>query len=218
MFKKIFWLIVLGWCSTCLFIRCYMNFAGFHTGRTTGKGGHEIRGSVSKVFDSPIFAAFDEEFSDFKLRDQTAVEFGGMVGVAKRVDVGAWMNFFGGIGLDTKVQLLGDHDSPFAMAVGAGIGQRNKFFFHIPVYLSYHPVDGHNLYLSPRYIYQPHDTYTYAYGKDPFKFWGLNAGYFASFNRFSVGFDYAFYRGGKNKMDFKTGSLGLGIRWRIVRD
>ena len=84
----------------------------------------------------------------------------GRYGVGENFDIGLKLST-GLTGVfDFKYQIVGDKLSPFAMAIGPGIGFQGAIAgtalvqLHFPIHMSYHPSDKLAIYASPRYISQ----------------------------------------------------------------
>ncbi len=144
-------------CGISLLMSSCATIAGFHTGRTVG----EDVGQISTTFNVTRTADYDSDTSGETDVGASFLELGGRYGVSEKVDVGVRMNTFLNFLIDGKIQLVGDQQSPFALAVGAGFGGIGLFSsgvglfnFQLPVYASFHPKEKLHLYVSPRYIMQ----------------------------------------------------------------
>lgn len=85
------------------------------------------------------------------------------VGLGERADLGLKAGGMGQALLDLKLQVIGDQTSPFALAIGAGVGtgimaitadEGGLMDLQVPLYLSYHPSPRWSWYAAPRYIRQ----------------------------------------------------------------
>lgn len=183
-----------------------------------GKGYGELRTSYNWVSDSPIFWGSDEEFSNYEIRDYKTWDIRLKYGVHEKIDVGMKAGLLSGITVDTKVQLLGDFESPFAIAAGFGAGLRENGVLEFPLYFSAHPSEYLSFYVTPRYIRQKRDLYKRAYGTDLFHFKGYNMGAFYGWEDIQIGIDYGRYwvSGGKRKVN--TSTIGISVKYLFSGD
>jgi hypothetical protein len=119
----------------------------------------------------------------------------------------------------TKVQVIGDRSSPFALSLGAEIATfglvSGLWNVQLPVYTSYHPTDDIAIYLNPRYIYQ---FTSYGTAQNGLSYVGGNGGLlFGKRNRFSI--DFGYYKLGKVDIDsFGLFQFGVGGRFAFGGD
>lgn len=174
------------------------SLTGFQTGKTVGDEKGEIAMSLNFV-SAPDFDPDDDEEADTGLVINTLglLELGGRYGVAEKVDVGLRINTALNFLADAKVQVVGNQESFFAMALGAGLGgfgfvseEGMLLNFQIPLYLSIHPSDKFAIYAAPRYIGQFGTTFDESSGL--LNYFGSNFGFEAG-KRVKFGLDIAYY-------------------------
>jgi len=197
------------------------SLTGFQDGRTLGKDNGEIGGSINFTR-SPDFDILDDEDSDsldVTLPSATFpfLEFSGRFGVADKVDVGVRLNTNLNLGVNAKFQVVGDQESPFAMALGAEIatfGLLSGFWnVQIPVFLSVHPSERMSVYLTPRYTYQ---FSTLAGAENGLSYVGANAGImFGARNKFGFDIGYHNVSAGEGNGSLDLLQFGLGARFPI---
>lgn len=130
-------------------------YSSMQTARTLDQGTIELGVAYyrpSSIINSLKFIK-NETFSHFKIG---YVHVNGRYGITDKLDVGFNANTYGMFGLEGKYQLIGDHESLFALSVGANI---NTFFlyyyeYQIPVHMSIHPIENLGIYLTPKYAGQ----------------------------------------------------------------
>lgn len=200
------------------------SISGFQTGRTVGAESGEIMFSINGT-QSPDFDELDDADSvnvdnDFRIFAPN-IELGGRYGISEKVDFGIRANTNLNILADVKVQVVGDQESPFALATGFGLGMfgfvstsGGLFNFQIPVYASYHPADNVDLYVSPRYIGQWGTTFGESSGL--LNYFGANVGFLTG-RKTKFGVDIAYF--GLNNAD--TGyddtlfQIGFGMKFKL---
>lgn len=158
--------------------KCYLNFlnttilfvffigwngcaslSGFQDGRTVPAGTASITTSLS-YSQSPDFERWREDTLGNRPRPISipSAEFSFQYGIMDKFDIRFRFNTMLNVGLSTKYQFLGDHQSPIAVAAGLEIGTfgfiSGLWNIQVPVYYSVHPVNWVTWYVSPRYIYQ----------------------------------------------------------------
>lgn len=200
------------------------SISGFQTGRTVGANNGEIMFSINgtrtpdfnDISDNPDDVD-SESFSIFAPN----IELGGRFGIGETVDFGIRANTNLNILADVKVQVVGDQESPFALAAGAGLGMfgfvstsGGLFNFQIPVYASYHPSDKLDFYLSPRYIGQWGTTFGESSGL--INYWGANVGFLTG-QKVKFGIDLAYYGLGNAETGFGDTlfQIGFGMKFKL---
>lgn len=220
MLKKIFWLFILGWCCTCLFVRCYMNLVGLETAKTVGEGKVKIGASFNSVSNSPILYNYGDDlpFYDPKVDNSTMLVTDVTVGVTEQLDAKVQLSSHGTLGLRGKYEFT-RKKSILGLALGAGGGtSQGGPFLDFPAYLSISPggETGLAAYFSPRYakIYLDKDPINYRV--DWIDFRGFNLGVVHTGERFEIGLDYGYFdmQVGKNE-NHKFGNIALGMGWRF---
>jgi hypothetical protein len=216
--KNVFFLIA----SLFLLNGC-ASLSGFHTGKTVGENNGEILLSLN-LANAPDFTG-DEEIDDaIGNVFFPNIEFGGRYGVTEKLDVGLKLNTSLNLLVDTKYQIVGDQESPFAMAVGAGFGTFGLISvngallnFQVPLYTSFHPADNVAIYLSPRYIGQ--FGLTVAGNSSLLNYLGSNFGVEFGRNDFRFGFDFAYYSLANSNLsddsDAQLLQFGIGAKFLI---
>lgn len=212
--KKLFFSAVGLWCIVCLGLRCYMNTAGFQTGRTAGKGNVEMTGSYHWVFNSPIFFNFDEELEDYQLRNTRSFDLQMNRGFGEKFDMGV---HFGStrLGFDGKYRFL-ENDGPVALAAGLGVGSilNGGRYVEVPVYFSVHPTEYFAFYFSPGItsVFLGEKNSTYNTSRLDFR--GLNTGLFFG-KKLQFGFDYGLFNMDTGRRSFTFHNFGFGLKYRF---
>jgi len=192
------------------------SLTGFETGRTVGESNGEFAFSINAAqtpdFDIDTFGSTPQFWAP-------NLEFGGKFGVSEKVDVGIRVNSNLNVLLDGKFQVVGDSESEFALAVGAGIGAFGLFIpnaglynFQIPVYASFHPKEKVSLYLSPRYIGQ----FGVGAGEtsDLASYYGANGGVLFG-RKTKFGIDFGYYGLNANDVNNSLFQVGIGMKFRF---
>jgi hypothetical protein len=217
--------IWVAFAAVGLFLSSCASISGFQTGRTVGEESGEIMFSVNGT-QSPDFAELDEEDGAPEDEDEFRIfapniEIGGRYGISEKVDFGIRANTNLNILADVKVQVMGDQQSPFALATGLGVGMfgfvstsGGLFNFQVPVYASYHPSDNLDLYVSPRYIGQWGTTFGESSGL--LNYFGANVGFLTG-RRTKFGVDLAYF--GLNNADSDYSEtlfqIGFGMKFKL---
>jgi hypothetical protein len=193
---------------------------GFNTGRTVGKDQGEMGLSLNFA-NVPEFQESESAGEVLRNIAIPLVELGGRYGVAENVDIGLRVNTALNFLVDTKVQLIGGQDGPFALATGAGLGAFGVVSgagmllnFQVPLYTSYHPSETFALYLSPRYIGQFGTNFQESSGM--LNYLGANTG-FETGRRVRFGLDVGYYQL-SNKTESLNSSIlqiGIGVKFRF---
>ena len=136
-----------------------------------------------------------------------------------KLDIGIRINTNLNALLDAKYQVVGDRESEFALAVGAGIGAFGLFVpsvglynFQVPVYASYHPKEKVSLYLSPRYIGQ--------FGRGAGEtsglanYYGANGGVLFG-RKVKFGIDVGYYGVSANDANTSLLQVGIGMKFQF---
>lgn len=138
-----------------LVLQSCFTFTTLSTGRTIGKGTHEIMPSLASYY--------VDGTSTTPVLPQLSYTYG----LGKRLDVGANLSL-AITGLHAKYQVVGDQDSDFCLATGiqynyfgvrqsatSGSSQDSRISLSnlaIPLYTSWHPTERFALYLTPKLI------------------------------------------------------------------
>lgn len=149
--------VVLLLCGILTLPSC-VSVSGFHTGRTIEEKSGEISLGLNLTRSPDFFNDTEEDIPNVFF---PILELGGRYGVAKNIDVGLRVNSALNFLIDGKFQVVGDQESEFAVALGAGFGGFGivssagaLLNFQVPVYTSFHPKENIHIYFSPRYIGQ----------------------------------------------------------------
>jgi hypothetical protein len=201
------------------------SLSGFHTGKTVGKDNGEFTIALN-LANAPDFTGDEEVDDEINNILFPNIELGGRYGVSEKVDIGMRLNTSLNILIDAKVQVVGDQESTFAMALGGGVGSFGLIStngallnFQVPVYTSYHPSETVALYLSPRYIGQFGTDFSESVSY--LNYLGSNFG--AEFGRSNTkfGVDIGYYSLWDNDNQLGDGSassiiqLGLGFKFKF---
>ncbi len=213
---------ILALCAALFSTSACVSLTGFNTGRALPQGGGEISGNATLV--ETVDYNVDDTVTIIPTLYLPVLEIGGRYGIIDRLDVGLRISTSINIMLDAKYQFLGTQDSPFAMAIGAGIGFTpllvvgiTVFNFQFPLSMSYHPSEKIHLYFTPRFIHQRAGQVSTVFGSANFT--GFNAGVMFG-NEFKFGLDIGNYNvqgsGGKTGLDWSRKNLfnaGMGISY-----
>lgn len=208
-----------------LFSNC-ASISGFQTGRTVGAETGEIMFSVNGTR-TPDFDELSKEENTDSIETESFsifapnLEIGGRYGITEKLDFGLRANTNLNISADIKYQLVGDQESPVAVAAGAGLGMfgfvtgsGGLFNFQIPLYLSYHPIERLDLYVSPRYVGQ----WGTALGRSSglINYFGANFGFLMG-TRTKYGIDVAYYglTNSDTGFDDTLFQIGFGMKFII---
>ncbi len=150
------------------------------------------------------------------------VEVFGRYGLSDNFDMGLKLSSAANLLLDGKFQFLGDGDSPFAMAIGAGleyqfngVDNNNEFVYrvHVPVYLSFHPSEEFAVYATPRYMVQ--------FADDNYNFPGGSFGFSYDFNSRLIGMLegslYKPFSADNNNDNTSLFLFGIACKYRLNR-
>lgn len=216
--KQLLFLLLFGANLTLVLPSC-ASLTGFQDGRTVGKDNGEFYGSLN-FSTSPNFNDWEDDTSTINVPTLTfpSLEFGGRYGVAEKVDLTLRLNTNLNVGVGTKFQIVGDRQSPFAMALGAEVGSFGLVLgllnIQVPLYLSVHPSESFGWYLTPRYIRQ---FSTYAGVEGGLSYFGGNTGFlFGKRNKF--GLDIGYYRLGGIDASIGLFQLGFGGRFAFGKN
>jgi hypothetical protein len=193
---KIFYQLLGLYFIVVLCIKC-MSLTGYQTGRTAGAGNWELTGSVN-LTRSLLIYPYDDNGHGIELAERKeyfVVESEVKYGISERIDLGLRANIYT-LGLNCKVQVLGDQESKFATALGLEGGRfYGEYYLQIPLYTSFHPAKNFLCYFSPKYIrlyaedFDLHENYDYL------NYTGFNGGvWFGYRDGVQVGLDYGLYR------------------------
>ncbi|MFN7119855.1 MAG: hypothetical protein ACK4TA_23880 [Saprospiraceae bacterium] len=211
--------------SLLLLISSCASISGFQTGRTVGAETGEIMFSVNGTRSPDFDELSDENVDSLDSEDFNIffpnLEIGGRYGVSEKLDFGIRANTNLNLFADVKYQLVGDQESPVALATGFGLGMfgvvsgsGGLFNFQIPLYASYHPTESLDLYVSPRYVGQ----WGTAFGESSglINYFGANAGFLAG-RRTKFGVDIAYYGLNNSKTGFDSSlfQIGFGMKFKI---
>ncbi|MCS6928124.1 MAG: hypothetical protein NZM43_01380 [Saprospiraceae bacterium] len=197
-----------------LFLGGCASLTGFHDGRTVGKEQGDFYMSLN-FSSSPNFREFDRDSlnANFPTLSFPNLEFGGRYGVGEKVDITLRLNTNLNMGLGAKFQLIGDAQSPFAMALGTELGSFGIILgllnLQVPLYLSVHPSEVFAWYLTPRYIRQ---FTTYSSLENALSYYGGNTGILIG-KRHKFGVDIGYYRVGGIDSPISLTQFGLGGRF-----
>lgn len=187
---------------------------GFNTGRTVGKDQGEVALSLNFA-NVPEFQESEEVNEVLKQIVIPLVELGGRYGVAENVDIGIRINTALNFLVDTKIQLVGGQDGPFALSTGVGLGAFGVVSgagmllnFQVPLYTSYHPSETFAIYLSPRYIGQFGTNFQESSGM--LNYFGANTG-FETGRKVRFGLDIGYYSLWNQNEGLNSNILQLGI-------
>lgn len=143
------------------------------------------------------------------------IEVSGRYGVTDKLDIGVRLNSNLNLGVSGKYQLVGDQESPFAMALGAEIATFGLFLglwnVQVPVYLSVHPSERLAIYLTPRYTYQ---FSTFVGAKYGLSYVGANAGIMFG-ERSKFGLDIGYHNVSATEGSGNLGLLQIGVGARF---
>lgn len=220
--------ILTQWAAAAFVIIVYTNCAsisGFQTGRTVGAEAGEIMFSINGTR-TPDFDQLDEESDSVNVNNDFSIfapniEIGGRYGINDKVDFGIKANTNLNIFADVKVQVVGDQESPFALATGFGLGMfgfvttsGGLFNFQIPLYASYHPADNVDFYVAPRYIGQWGTTFGESSGL--INYFGANFGFLTG-RRTKFGVDLAYYGLSNSDTGFDDTlfQIGFGMKFKL---
>jgi hypothetical protein len=207
--KNIFILFAGSAVIIALFGSC-ASMTGYLTGRTVGRNQAEIMGSLN-YSQTPEFDFDSDDTTDVDNFGFPNVELGFRYGVAEKVDLGLRMNSNLNILLDARFQVLGDQHSPAALSLGFGAGTFGLFValwnVQLPLYLSFHPTEYLDIYVSPRYIAQ------FASGDigGSLNYLGGNAGILFG-RRVRFGFDAGIYDVGTKGESIRLPTFGFGVK------
>ncbi len=188
------------------------SLTGFQDGRTVGKGNGEIIASLN-FSQSPNFQDIEDE-NDLSIPRIffPSAEIGYRYGVGEKIDVGFRLNTNLNVALGMKAQLVGDRQSPAALALGFEGGTFSLigglWNASVPVYFSLHPSENFTWYLTPRFTYQFSTLGSFNSG---FTYLGGNTGFMFG-RRAKFGLDVGLYRVGADGSSIGTFQVGLGGR------
>lgn len=203
----------LMFAAIALSLHSCASLTGYQDGRTLGEEKGEV-GVSFNVSHSPDFYFDDGEDDLDEIFAAPNLELTGRYGVSDKFDLGVKLNTNLNLSITTKTQILGDHQSKSALAIGVDVGTfgliSSLWNAQLPLYFSLHPSDKITWYLSPRYIFQ------FATGdlNTNLSYFGGNTGIlFGKKNK--IGFDLGYY----NLSDFDSdGSslLTIGVGGKFV--
>jgi len=197
--------------SGILFLSSCATVSGFHIGKVVEKEKGEVGLSLN-LARTPDFTLENEDFPNIFV---PVFELGGRYGVADKIDIGLRVNTSLNFLIDGKFQIVGDQESEFAMAVGAGFGGFGVLVssgallnFQIPIYTSFHPKENIHIYFSPRYIGQFGTTI--AQSTDLLNYVGGNTGFlFGTKTRFGI--DLGLFNVTQSATNYKTYLVNIGF-------
>lgn len=218
--KKYTPLLFLGLFGLMFALSNCASLTGYQDGRTVGAGNGEF--SVSLNFaQSPDFNEWEDQADtivDIPNVFLGNIELGGRIGLAEKFDLTLRLNTMLNIGLGGKYQIVGDRESPVALALGAEIATfglvTGLWNAQIPVYFSLHPKENFAWYLTPRYIYQ---FSSYAGADNGLSYVGGNTGLLFG-KRHKLGLDLGYYRIGTDGESVGALQIGLGGRFALGKN
>jgi hypothetical protein len=216
LFPTLLLLLSLFFLSGCAY------FSSFQTAKTLPKNSGEVYGALNLAGTQ---LDFGEEISDTNNVGVflPIIELGGRYGLADRLDLGLKVSTSLNAIVDAKYQFLGDQESPFAMALGGGIGfwgvvgENSLLQLQVPLHASYHPSQNFALYVTPRYVNQ------FLLGGDgSINYLGFSAGLEAG-NKIRFGGEVSYSKimneGNQEFFDiFNFWQVGLGVKFRFGSD
>ncbi|MCO6461189.1 MAG: hypothetical protein J5I59_07285 [Saprospiraceae bacterium] len=194
------------------------SYSCMQTARTVDAGQGEVGIGIFYPYGviNAIAQVADKEKKNFTI---PYIQVSGKYGLSNQMDIGLNLSTFGQLGIEGKYMLLGDKESLFCLATGAGI---NTFFFyyydfHLPVYASIHPLPNLGIYVSPKYIGQFVSLFGLS-SRSYFDYMGLSGGVMFG-DRIKVGLDItaAFPLGKVYSVEVFPNlyNFGAGIKWTI---
>lgn len=207
--------------ALALFLSNCASISGFQDGRSLGQGTGEFNASLN-VASTPKFNDLNDDDLPDSLRVNVPtfyfpnLELGFRYGVHEKIDIGLRLNTNLNLGLNVKAQLVGDHESPFALGLGAEIASFGALLplwnVQVPLYLSVHPQENLSIYATPRFIYQFAGTVTENLN---WNYLGGNGGIlFGKRNKF--GFDFGYYSiNADGESLFSMIQFGVGGRFQF---
>lgn len=213
---KSFKTLLLFFSIATLSISC-ASLSGLQTGRTVGKGNGQLGLSLN-TNKTPDFDTDEEDELYFLV---PSVEFSGTYGITEKFDLSFKANTLFNVGLDAKVQVVGDQTSQFALSLGGGVGifgfiagTGALYNFQIPLYTSFHPSENFTFYVTPRYIGQVGTSF--GESSDLLNYTGANMGVLFG-KKVQFGLDlgiYDFsYNGGSNPLV----QFGVGVKFNFFK-
>lgn len=191
------------------------SLTGFQDGRTVGQNNGEFSASLNFA-QSPDFNDWEDQadtIADIPNIFFGNIELGGRYGLAEKVDLTFRFNTTLNVGIGAKFQVVGDRESPVALALGAEIGSfglvSGLWNVQVPVYFSLHPQENFAWYLSPRYI---HQFESYSGADFSLSYVGGNTGLLFG-KRHKFGLDVGYYRVGTDGESVGALQFGLGGRF-----
>jgi len=210
-------LLFFGLSALLLTLSNCASLTGFQDGRTVGGNNGEFSVSLNGS-QSPDFNDWEDEVDSTDIIPRIffgTIEFGGRYGISEKVDLTLRLNTNLNLGLGAKFQLVGDRESPVALALGAEIASfglvTGLWNVQVPVYFSVHPQESFAWYLSPRYIYQ---FESYSGSNFSLSYVGGNTGLLFG-ERHKFGLDVGYYRIGAEGESIGALQIGLGARFAI---
>ena len=195
------------------------SLTGFQDGRAVGEDNSELGLSLN-YSESPDLNKLKDEAEDstnisIPLKGFPFIEASFRYGVTDKLDIGVRLNSNLNLGVSGKYQIVGDQESPFAMALGAEIATFGLFVglwnVQVPLYLSVHPSERLAIYLTPRYTYQ---FSTFAGAEYGLSYVGANAGIMFG-ERTKFGFDIGYHDVSATEGSGSIGLLQFGLGARI---
>ncbi len=118
-------------------------------------------------------------------------------GIVEKFDAGVLMDLSTNFGITTKYQFLGNKESKINSSVGIDFGtnlfglsyNRLKYYYSVPLYLSYYPNQSFCLFTTPRLINDSEYVFSKEYSKE-------NVGTKYNINKLAVSYGFLF---GKRK-------------------
>jgi len=195
------------------------SLTGFQDGRAVGQDNGEVGVSLnysrSPDLDKLKDEAEDSTNVEIPIDGFPFIEVSGRYGVTDKLDIGVRLNSNLNLGVSGKYQLVGDQESPFAMALGAEIATfgliAGLWNVQVPVYFSVHPSERLAIYLTPRYTYQ---FSTFAGAEYGLSYVGANAGLMFG-ERSKFGFDIGYHNVSATEGDGNLGMLQFGVGARF---
>ncbi|MBI5914023.1 MAG: hypothetical protein HY842_01485 [Bacteroidetes bacterium] len=215
--KRLFFYLVAAWCIMCLTLRCYMNLAGFQTGRTTGDGKVELMTSLNQIKNTPNWTIIPNDNGEdiYEIEEHAlALEIDSKFGITDRFDFGISLGS-ARFGINGKYNFY-NHDDQFSLAAGLGAGfALGGKYLQSQIFASIHPSEKFAVYCNPSYALTFLSSYSYTtFDTDNLDFYGANLGFLYG-EKMQIGVDLGIYTMSTGKKDFDMFSLGIGAKFLI---
>jgi hypothetical protein len=188
---------------------------GYQDGKTLPEGMTELNVSLNVGQSQPFDVDEDNVLDEFNRFFFPNIEVSARRSVANRLDAMVRLSTSFNIGAGLKYQISGDHQSRFAMSLGAeiqnfGLLTVGLWNVQIPLYTSIHPRENLAFYFTPRYIYQ----FSVYGGREGWNYLGGNAGLMTG-RKHKLAIDFGYYRLGAAKVS-SVGLLTVGVGGKFV--